>query len=803
MREKNSQTGWKFVNRRGNRRRRGSSKQIQKGKNFRYKDHNRINDGPLLAIDEDEFSFLNVKNKLDHACKVVQKSSFFTRLCKALKFAFSKSEHSTGLYIDIVTYGVGKFGISQNSCYQLACALLLREVLSKKKFFYNTTDISGDDDVEKNTSEIEGNVRLFYFDPLTSTEEKEFLATKDILCIDKNEEGKRKVERETLFFMPHCDKWLYNNVIWANWGSFLSKIVIIGNTFSTYLENTVRAVDRENPDNCMFTLLEKQLVQEDKVKVNDINDPIIDRGSFEADWQDRLEKAFSDTCVHSFQKVDETFLLKRPEEVDINGMRRMIRFLVWFSLLSITVVSSVQCSGNSHNVEGKCVCNVGFERGYDGKTCVLVEVPEKKRCPENASWQNTGCACDDHYEPNENGTECVRSAEKQMRNVLFTLPLELDGRPMTLEYTASDTPKEAAYTFLKANGINDASVLENSASQLSNVIEGKLRELEIESSGEGKIENGKVAEEDSNPCPENSHIDAVTGGCACDDLYEPNDTGTGCVRIEGMKERGKVLFTLPLDLDGKQVRLEYREGDVPEEAAYTFLKANGINDASVLENSTVQLKNIIQDQLKSLQGETTIKKMEETMETAEKVEANPCPANAHPDPSAPGRCICAANFEPSKDGTSCVSVKEKKVIFSLPLDVNGQQKLLEFREGQTPKGAAYDFCIENGITDQASLDMYIPQLSQVLEEKLQNQGSKRATTATQTNENVAADEKETSTVSSSDTNQFGLNPEKENTDWFVIFFLSWLVLGSCGYYLHQSNEDAEVVDQKKKKKKIR
>jgi len=54
--------------------------------------------------------------------------------------------------------------------------------------------------------------------------------------IEHNEEGKRKVERLTLFFMLHCGKPLYNSVLWANWGPGLSNVIILGNRFSSYQE---------------------------------------------------------------------------------------------------------------------------------------------------------------------------------------------------------------------------------------------------------------------------------------------------------------------------------------------------------------------------------------------------------------------------------------------------------------------------------------------------------------------------------------------------------------------------------------
>ncbi|KAK3753267.1 hypothetical protein QZH41_015210, partial [Actinostola sp. cb2023] len=47
-------------------------------------------------------------------------------------------------------------------------------------------------------------------------------------------EAKRSVSQPTLFYMPHCSKLLYNNVLWANWGPSLKNVVIFGNGFSSY-----------------------------------------------------------------------------------------------------------------------------------------------------------------------------------------------------------------------------------------------------------------------------------------------------------------------------------------------------------------------------------------------------------------------------------------------------------------------------------------------------------------------------------------------------------------------------------------
>lgn len=50
--------------------------------------------------------------------------------------------------------------------------------------------------------------------------------------IEDNEHGRRCVDRKTVFFMPHCGKTLYENVLACNWGPAMEKLVIIGNRYA-------------------------------------------------------------------------------------------------------------------------------------------------------------------------------------------------------------------------------------------------------------------------------------------------------------------------------------------------------------------------------------------------------------------------------------------------------------------------------------------------------------------------------------------------------------------------------------------
>lgn len=48
------------------------------------------------------------------------------------------------------------------------------------------------------------------------------------------------MNRPTLFYMPHCEEWMYDNVLAANWGSEqLRRVAILGNSFRNYYDRLV------------------------------------------------------------------------------------------------------------------------------------------------------------------------------------------------------------------------------------------------------------------------------------------------------------------------------------------------------------------------------------------------------------------------------------------------------------------------------------------------------------------------------------------------------------------------------------
>ncbi|XP_061674447.1 SRR1-like protein isoform X1 [Syngnathoides biaculeatus] len=121
--------------------------------------------------------------------------------------------------LECVCYGLGTFSTCVSARYQLAVMLLLLDAAK----------IPLKD--------------CFVYDPAFSSGEKDVLRELGLTVLTDNEEGKRLATRPTLFYLVHCGKALYNNLLWKNWDpKCLPLVAIIGNSFSGMRE---RMIERE------------------------------------------------------------------------------------------------------------------------------------------------------------------------------------------------------------------------------------------------------------------------------------------------------------------------------------------------------------------------------------------------------------------------------------------------------------------------------------------------------------------------------------------------------------------------------
>uniref|UniRef100_A0A3P8VYK4 SRR1-like domain-containing protein n=1 Tax=Cynoglossus semilaevis TaxID=244447 RepID=A0A3P8VYK4_CYNSE len=89
---------------------------------------------------------------------------------------------------------------------------------------------------KENQRRLKGLQHLLVFDPIFSRGEKTVLRKLGLNVLSENEEGKHLATKPTIFYLMHCGKALYNNILWNNW-----KIIML--TFGQLSTN--RSFDRE------------------------------------------------------------------------------------------------------------------------------------------------------------------------------------------------------------------------------------------------------------------------------------------------------------------------------------------------------------------------------------------------------------------------------------------------------------------------------------------------------------------------------------------------------------------------------
>ncbi|XP_057853995.2 protein SENSITIVITY TO RED LIGHT REDUCED 1 isoform X2 [Cryptomeria japonica] len=179
--------------------------------------------GGTEPVDSDEDD--KIMSRMRSSLKKVAESTFYKKLLEQLQSpeVLNSVMRVVGMdsQLQMVVYGIGSIGDSERSRLQLSLALLL-----KQRFCW--------------VGEIE------VFDPIVTASEYRVIKSLGCTFAEINEQGRRTVNRPTLFFMPHCEAFLYDNVLQVNWSALLlNRIVFFGNSFNSYLENS--SVSRNPP----------------------------------------------------------------------------------------------------------------------------------------------------------------------------------------------------------------------------------------------------------------------------------------------------------------------------------------------------------------------------------------------------------------------------------------------------------------------------------------------------------------------------------------------------------------------------
>ncbi|XP_076887162.1 protein SENSITIVITY TO RED LIGHT REDUCED 1-like [Bidens hawaiensis] len=157
---------------------------------------------------------LKLMQKMQICIEKLEKSRFFTVFLDQIVtseaadcfYNITKSERK----INMVIYGIGSIESFDSPRLQLSLAVLMKRKL----------DWIGEIEV---------------FDPIISLTESKVFEELNCRVLSVNEQGMRKVVDPILFFMPHCEVELYDNLLKTNWRyDSLNKIILFGNSFEKY-----------------------------------------------------------------------------------------------------------------------------------------------------------------------------------------------------------------------------------------------------------------------------------------------------------------------------------------------------------------------------------------------------------------------------------------------------------------------------------------------------------------------------------------------------------------------------------------
>lgn len=184
--------------------------------------------------------------KMEICIKKVESSQFYQTLVDELGTMPVLESLNRVLALEskmgMVIYGVGSIENYENPRLQLSLAILL-----KRKFSWIGS--------------------LEVFDPILSATECRVMESFGCSVLSVNEQGRRCAQKPTMFFMPHCEAELYNNLLQENWTvELLNRVVLFGNSFEIYEQFVSEFKNSPVVDSAKYILASRKFAREIKIK---------------------------------------------------------------------------------------------------------------------------------------------------------------------------------------------------------------------------------------------------------------------------------------------------------------------------------------------------------------------------------------------------------------------------------------------------------------------------------------------------------------------------------------------------------
>lgn len=183
-------------------------------------------------------------------------------------FDYFRSVLGAEKMMQMVIYGIGSIELYEPPRLQLSIAILMKRDFS----WIGSMEV---------------------FDPILSVTESRVLEALGCSVMSINEHGRREALKPTMFFMPHCEAELYNNLLRANWKpNLLKNMVLFGNSFETYEQHVSLCKDSPIVNSVGNILAVRRFTNEFRIET----------------ISDDYYNAFHDSSWHFFSPVHETEL---------------------------------------------------------------------------------------------------------------------------------------------------------------------------------------------------------------------------------------------------------------------------------------------------------------------------------------------------------------------------------------------------------------------------------------------------------------------------------------------------------------
>ncbi|KAG7385515.1 hypothetical protein PHYPSEUDO_001465 [Phytophthora pseudosyringae] len=321
-------------------------------------------------------------------------------------------------------------------------------------------------------------------------------------------------------------------------------------------------------------------------------------------------------------------------------------------------------------------------------------------------------------------------------DVLITMPVTIDGSLKNLQLLKGESFQDAAASFARSNGLmaaTDDAQVRSVIDQLSGLLKDKMQEVEA-------AQSDQQQQPPDEPMPSVQlsiplTIDGYTGdllkyetetpeaaverflyasGFSMDVMREVYPQLVTLVnrKLAELQPPKKELFAFSLSLDGREITVRHFEGGIPMDEAVETLRGIGVSDGEFMDRVAPQIANQIVSEVDNRQAEA---------------ESAPVAGQQVEEPVTQQQ-------------------QQRRELFSEPLTLNNQPAIMAHYEGSTARETAVRFLSENGITDDATIELLMPQLigivdgrmAALLEQEAQAQVEAQAQAQTQAAADVAA-----------------------------------------------------------------